>query len=293
MLYTWIVTSKNLNRIVRCLDGRSGGVRSSHARVVASCTGGGGVLLRVGTGDGDTAVLSEGNVEAVVVPAAAEEDKGVAESCDENNIENTEEDHALGDTDDVTTVRDTPGNGVQEPEKVGPAREHHVVAVDTNAVGRAASTEHGLKGEEHVGEGSKGEEAPLVVGRNIGSNEIANDPDPGEEDVEDNGGPRDAGEDAESEDSSGERDNPKNILGPEDLAGRTMATDLVRLGDNIPGEVSRHSKVGDGSHEVGDNPDVVPEAFTAAGLELESKKDESVECKNGSCSPEPIRTVLT
>lgn len=266
-----MVANKNLKRIVRCLDGRSGGVRSSHARVVAGGTGGGGVLLRVGTGDGDTAVLSEGNVEAVVVPAAAEEDKGVAESGDEDNIENTEEDHALGDTNDIAAVRDTPGNGIEEPEKVGPAREHHVVAVDTNTVGRPTGTEHGLEGKEHVGEGSKGEEAPLVVGRNIGGDEIANDPDPGEEDVEDDSGPRNAREDAKGEDSGGERDNPKDVLGPEDLAGRTMATDLVPLGDHIPGEVSRHSKVGEGSHEVGDDPDVVPEAFTAAGLELESK----------------------
>lgn len=246
-------------------------MRSSHAGVVAGSTSGGGVLLRIGTGDGDTAVLSEGNVEAVVVPAAAEEDKGVAESGDEENIKNAEEDHALGDTNDIAAVRDTPGNGIEEPEKVGPAREHHVVAVDTNTVGRASGAEHGLEGKEDVGKGSKGEEAPLVVGRNIGGNEIANDPDPGEEDVEDDGGPRDAGEDSEGEDGGGEGDNPKNVLGPEDLAGRTMATDLVPLGHNIPGEVSRHSEVGEGSHEVGDNPDVVPEAFTAAGLELESK----------------------
>lgn len=243
---------------------------SSDAGVVT----GGGVLLGVGTGDGDTAVLGEGDVEAVVVPAAAEEDKGVAESGDEDNIEDTEEDHALGNTNNVAAVRDTPGNGVEEPEEVGPAREHHVVLVDTNAVGRATGAEHGLEGEEHVGKSSESKEAPLVVGRNIGGDEIADDPDPGEEDVEDDGGPRDAGENAESEDGGRERDNPEDILGPEDLAGRTMRTDLVPLADNIPGEVSRHGKVGKGSHEVGDNPDVVPEAFTAAGLELESKKDE-------------------
>ena len=250
------------------------GVRSGHAGVMAGGTGGGGVLLRVGAGDGDTAVLSEGNVEAVVVPAAAKEDKGVAESSDEDDIENTEEDHALGNTNDVAAVRDTPGNGVEEPEKVGPAREHHVVAVDTDTVGRAAGAEHGLESEEHVGKSSESKEAPLVVGRNIGGHEIADDPDPGEEDVEDDGGPRDAGEDAQSEDGGRERDDPEDILGPEDLAGRTMATDLVPLADKIPSEVSRHGKVGEGSHEVGDNPDVVPDTFTAAGLELESKKDE-------------------
>ena len=239
-------------------------MRSSHTGVRA----GGGMLLRVGTGDGDTAVLSEGNVEAVIVPAAAEEDKGIAESGDEENVENAEEDHALGNTNNVAADRDTPGNGVEEPEKVGPAREHHVVAADANTVGRKAGAEQGLKGEEHVGKGGKGREAPLVVGRNIGGDKIANDPDPGEEDVEDNGGPRDAGEDAQGEDGGGERDNPKDILGPEDLTSGTMGTDLVPLGDHIPGEISRHSKVGEGSHEVGDNPDIVPEAFTAAGLEL-------------------------
>lgn len=232
------------------------------------------MLLGVSTGNGDTTVLSEGNVEAVVVPAAAEEDKGIAESGDKDDVEDAKEDHALGDTNDVAAVRDTPGNGVEEPEKIGPAREHHVVAVDTDAVGRAAGAEQGLESEEHVGKSSESKEAPLVVGRNIGGDEIANDPNPREEDVEDDGGPRDAGEDAEGENGSRERDNPEDILGPEDLAGRTVGTDLVPLADHIPGEVSRHGKVCEGSHEVGNDPDVMPEAFTAAGLELESKKDE-------------------
>lgn len=50
-----------------------------------------------------------------------------------------------------------------------------------------------------------------------------------------------------------------------------MLANLVPLADHVPGEVSRHSKVGEGSHQVGDNPDVMPQAFTATGLKFKSK----------------------
>lgn len=179
-------------------------MRVSHAGVGV----GGGMLLGISTGDGDAAVLGEGNIEAIVVPAAAEDDKGVAESGDEEDVENAKEDHALGDTNDIAAVRDTPGNGIEEPQEVGPAREHRVIAVDTNTVSRAAGAEQGLKSEEDVGKSGKGKETPLVVGRNIGGDEVTDDPDPREEDVENDGSPRDAGEDAHGEDSRGERDDP-------------------------------------------------------------------------------------
>jgi len=212
------------------------------------------LLLRVGAETGrDAAVLSESNVESIVVPAAGEGNEGKRSDGDSEKVKNAEEDEAGSDADDVAAVADAPGDRVQEPEEVNPAGEHGVVAADADAAGGAHAAVQGRVGEDEVGNEAEGKEAPLVVAAGVGGDEVADDPDPGEGDVEGDGGPGDAGEDAHGDDESRERDNPEDILGPEDLAEETIVADVVGLLDEIPGEVRGHGIVGDQANQVGDD----------------------------------------
>lgn len=131
-------------------------------------------LLRVQTVPvgADTAVLGEVQLHAVVVPLASEKQEGEGGAGHEQEVKGAEEDEALGDADDVAAVRNGEGDRVQEPEEVDPADEHGVVAADLDAVGGGAADPHGLEGEEEVGDGAEGVEAPLIAGGRVSGAEI-------------------------------------------------------------------------------------------------------------------------
>jgi len=252
----------------------------------------GRVLLRVGASvDWDTAILSEGNVETAIIPAAGEEDDSKGEADNQEQVENTKPDEGRGDTDNVAAIRQTPGNGINEPEEVGVAREHGVVPADADAGSAPHAVLEGRKSQEHVGENTKGEEAPLVVAAGVGGDEVGDDPDPGEEDVEEDGGPGDAGENTEGDDDGREGDNPEDILWPEDLTVDTVGS-AVCLGDEIPAEIRGHAEVGDEADEGSDDEEVVEEALTGSGAELVGEESEESHTKDGGDGVKPVGTAI-
>lgn len=111
----------------------------------------------------------------------------------------------MRDGDLVPAVVEAPSDGVEKPEEDEEEGDGAVVAVE-----RGGSEER--DGEEDVGEGAEGEEAPFVVGGRESAGEPGCDPspwsislrlgeeertnEPGECDVEYNGGPADAREQA-------------------------------------------------------------------------------------------------
>jgi len=246
------------------------------------------MLLRVGAGvDRDAAVLSEGNVETAIVPAAGEEDDGKGEADNQKEVEDAEPDHGTGDADDVAAVRETPGDGIDEPEKVGVAREHGVVPADADAGGAPHAVLESRKSQEYVGEDAKGKEAPLVVGAGVGRDEVGDDPDPREEHVEEDGGPGDAGENTEGDDNGREGDDPEDILWPEDLTVDAVGS-AVCLGDEIPAEIRGHGEVADEADKGGDDEEVVEEALTGSGAELVGEEGEESYAKDGGDGVKPV-----
>lgn len=74
-----------------------------------------------------TAILREVHVEHAVIPLPGQRQRRERQANNEEDVQNTEEDQALGDADDVAAVGNAKGNGVEQPEQVGIAREHEVV----------------------------------------------------------------------------------------------------------------------------------------------------------------------
>jgi hypothetical protein len=157
------------------LDGSMASLRVSSGRRVGGDAGSrcDRSLFGVDTTSGaDTAILREVQVHTAIVPAAGEEQDSRSSTEQQKHIENTKEDEALGDTDDVAAVRDGKGDGVQEPEEVDEAGQDGVVAADLEAQGMGAAGEESLEGEEDVGKGAKGVESPLVTGGRVGRAEV-------------------------------------------------------------------------------------------------------------------------
>lgn len=226
-------------------------------------------------GGPDAAVLGEGDVQAVVVPPAGEDEEGDGQDGHEEDVEDAEVDEAGGDADDVAGVGDAEGDGVVEPEEVGPGGQGEVVGAggaDVEAAEAAAALEEGAEGQEGPGEGAEGVEAPLVGGGGVGREEVGQDPGPGQGDVVADGSPRDAGDEAEGDGHDGERHDPVDKLGEEDLAVTVLG--LVDLGDHIPCEVRGEGVVGDGTGEESDGEEVVEDLLARAGDEGQAKEDE-------------------
>jgi len=141
---------------------------------------GGGALVREGAARGrHAAVLREGKVEPVVIPLAGEEDEGVRQDRDQQEIEDAEEDEARRDADPVAAVRETERDRVEKPDKVGPAGQSNVVARVADAAGAAVALRQSAEQEGEVGRLADGEEPPLVVASGVSREEVRENPETG------------------------------------------------------------------------------------------------------------------
>lgn len=237
-----------------CLDG--GASSGSGRGGVASA---GGVVLLLGEVAGlgvHTTVLGEGKAETVVVPAAREDEEHEGGDDDEKDIEDTVPDEALGDANVVGTISASPSDGIEEPKQVDPASQGRVVLGGLEATSVLAAVHKGVHGESKVGHGAEDEETPLVVGTSVGADEVADDPDPGEEDLVEDGGPGDTAQQAKGNDDDREEDNPADILGPEDLPNETPS-DIVCLRNTRPTEISSLGEVDDTANQESRDEQVV------------------------------------
>lgn len=223
----------------------------------------------------DTAVLGESEAETVVVPAAREEKEREAGDDDEQDIEDTVPDEALGDTDQVAAISTSPSDGVEEPEQVDPAGEGRVVLRGVKTASVLGAIGKGVHGESKVGHCAESEETPLVVGAGVGADEVADDPDPREEDLVEDGGPRDTAQQAEGDDNNGEEDDPADILGPEDLANETLG-DMVCLRHRRPAEISSLSEIDDTANQESRDEQVVEDLLASLCCPDESEKHQLV-----------------
>lgn len=217
----------------------------------------------------DTAILGEGNVKAIVVPAAGKNHEDPGSDRDHAEIEDTEPDEGPGDANAIAAVAKAPGDGIEQPEEVDPARQHRVVAGNTQALGANGAVTEGVDGESEPGHGAENEEAPLVVGGGKGADEVGDDPNPGSNNLVGDGGPRDAAEQTQCDDDDGELNYPEDIFGPEDLAGTVL--DIVCLWDDSPCEIGGLGEVDDGADGESSDEEVVEDAFTATRNPDESK----------------------
>jgi hypothetical protein len=223
-----------------------------------------GLLREDARGGVDAAVLGEGDVKPAVVPLAGEGQEDKAEERNQEHVQDAEEDEVGSDGDLVTTIRETPGDRVEQPEQIDPAAEEGVIADEADALGANGALVSGVDCQDDPGDGAESEESPLVVGGGVGTDKVADDPGPGEEDIVGDGGPRDARQQAHGQDDAGEGNDPVDVLGEEDLAAVTVVK-LVGGGDDRPAKIRGHGEVADGADEQGNGKDVVEDFLARAG----------------------------
>lgn len=123
-----------------------------------------------------TSILSEVQVHAAIIPLSSEEEESEGSTEHEEDVEDAKEDDITRHTDDVTTIRDGKGDGVEEPPEVDVGGEHCMVTTNLDTIGGGTTTPQGLEGEEEVGNGAEGVESPLVASSCEGRAEVGDDP---------------------------------------------------------------------------------------------------------------------
>lgn len=264
-------------------------------------------LLRVHTitiAAANPTVLREMKIHTAIVPPACEDEESNGRAAEQQQVQNTEKDHALGHADDVAAVGDGEGDGVEQPEEIDKAGEHGVVAADLDVVGAVAvvvgrggvagglaeggaACPEGLESKEEVGGGAEGVETPFVASSRVGGAEVRDDPDPSKEDVEQDGRPAHTADESQGNDDNGEGNDPEDVLGEEDLV-RQGGAPVERCWDDRVGETRGHGKVGDGADEEGDGEEVVEDLLAVSGPEAQGVVDEEGEGEDGHDGPEPV-----
>lgn len=247
-------------------------------------------LLRMqGVAGADTAVLGEVEVHAAIVPSAGKDEEGNRRTADKQKVENAKEDEALCGANDIGALGNGKSNWVQEPENVDVARKDAVVSANLDARRRVAATPKGLVSQNQIRKGAKGIEAPFVTRSRVGRAEVGNDPDPGQEDIEDNRRPANSTDQAKGNDDNGKGNDPEDVLGKEDLVRRRIASVEVRRNDRVC-EARGHGKVADGAGEESNDEEIVKDPFVIARSEAEREADEKDRPEDTHNSPKPARS---
>lgn len=247
------------------------------------------IFLGVNTmsvGGTDTTVLSEVQVHATIVPLAGENQETNGSAQDEKQVEDAKEDEALGDANDIATIRDGEGDGVQKPEEVNIARQGVMVTTDVSTTSVSSAGPQRLEGKEEVGDGAEGVETPLVSSLSVGRAEVGNDPDPRKEDVEEDGRPAHATNKPKSYDDDGKGDDPEDVLCEKDLICSSVV-DMKVLPDDVVGKTRGHCVVSDGTDEKGDGEEVVEDLLAIAWAETEEVVGEKADSEEASHSVKP------
>lgn len=188
MVGVGVVEGRSVRVASRSRGPRGGSVRGT-VRVGAgrgrrSHRGTGSVGGRVGTvllvqeaGRSTVRVLARGETETGVVELGDGHDVDEAVDGLGEEIEDTVEDHLRGGGDDVSSIGDTPGDRVEEPEGREDDGRGHVglVEVRAEASGRGATGTEEDDPDTDEGGATEGEESPLVDGGNESTDETSDD----------------------------------------------------------------------------------------------------------------------
>jgi len=272
-------SSRNPGRLSSSVRGRSHrGARSSGGRVSS-------VLLVEKTLVGTVRVFAGGEPETSVVEAG--DGDNVDEAIDGlgEEVEDTVEDHLGGRSDEVTSISDTPGDRVKEPES---REDDGRGEVGLGEVGTETSGRGATGNEEHIpdddeGSATEGEESPLVDGLNKGTDKAGDDHDNIKEDKDEDLREGKTGSESEFEEEEGSSDGPVDVSSVPDGSSRVLNTNVdpvlsessstnVFDLDSGSSEVGSHSEVGNRSSEADSSGELVESTLTHGASEGESEK---------------------
>ena len=181
---------------------------------------------------------------------------------------------------DVASLSQTPGDGIEEPQEDGQHATLEIDAVDrwAECAGVLACDESKDIDDVEESKHAEGEETPLVTGRDEGADETGDDHDLIHEDGDEDGRPWEASRQGEIQEQQWCGDDPVNVTDIEDLTGVSKGSSTWRAqeldGDGSLTKVGTHGKVGYRSHEGNGRGDIVEDAMRARFRETQTHEDE-------------------
>lgn len=211
--------------------------------------------------------------ESGVVEAAAHDEEESAKDGDGKEIEDAVEDHLACNRQSVASLRQTPGDGVDEPDESENAGQRgEGLGRAKGAALRVAPVVNEVD-EDELSQQTEDEVAPLVAGVGDGTAQPRDDPDLKETDSEEDGSPGQTADQEDSNENQGPSESPEDVADVEDRSsdrsvstgGRSSALVVVAgvhvLRDRGVSEIRRHGKVGDETDESRDGEQVVEDTL--------------------------------
>lgn len=210
--------------------------------------------------DGSRLTEVEANLGGVDLVVSEEQEE--AESRLGEDIEDTVEDGLRVGVDDVATLRQTPGNGVEEPEEDGQDTTLEEGRLDrsTKSVGVAATVNNEFVDDKEEGEHAKDPVTPLVRSLGESTNETSHDHDLIGQNSDSNGRPWDASGKEKIREKQWCGDEPINVPNVEDLASASAAhnsaSDELSLDGHLA-QIRSHGPVGNAGNSRDSSSNVV------------------------------------
>jgi hypothetical protein len=261
--------------------------------------------VNVGTGSADL-ILNRRVLLVVVVDvktktgrvnSAVTPDEEGTEDRLGDQVENTVEDGLRVRRDDVATLADTPGDGVEDPEQSGERATQGEAAADilSENVGVAATLPDENPDDVEESNAAKDEVAPLVGAADEGTNKTSNDHDFIDENDEEKSGPRHCGGQHQVEEKERGGDEPIDVADVEDLTVDTADLRHVRSAelniDGGPAEVGSHREVGNSGDHGDGSGDVVEDTVLTRLGHTQAQEDEGGSSHGSADSPVPVGTA--
>jgi hypothetical protein len=227
-----------------------------------------------------TFVVLDIKTQASRVNVPVSPDKESTEDGLGQEVEHTIEDGLRVGRDDVTSLSETPCDGVEDPQESSErsAKEERTLDVTSVGAGVNAGLPDQLVHNVNKSEAAEGEVSPLVLGLDESTDETGNNHDLVDEDGPQDSGPWHSGGEQKISQEKRSRNEPIDVADVVD--GTVSATNngvaaLVLDANGSESEVGTHGEVGNGSDKDNSSGDVVEDAVAARLALTEADEDEA------------------
>lgn len=212
------------------------------------------------------------------------------------DVEDTVEDSLRVGVNDVSTLRQTPGNRVEEPEEDGQntALEEGRLDGSTQSICVAATVDNELVDDKEEGEHAKDPVTPLVRSLGKGTNETSHDHDLIGQDGDKNGGPWDTGGKEKIREQQWCSDEPVNVPNVKDLASASAADDTAADEFSLDGHLAQirsHGPISNAGNGRDSSGDVVEETVRLGLGHRHTHENEGGDAHHRADGKVPVRSM--
>lgn len=224
------------------------------------------------------------------------EEQKESESRFGEDVEDTVEDGLRVGVNDVATLGQTPGNGVEEPEEDGEDTTLEEGRLDgsTQSIGVAATVDNKLVDDKEEGEHAKDPVTPLVRSLGESTNETSHNHDLIGQNGNENGGPWDAGGEEKIREQQWCSDEPVNVPNVEDLTSASAAHNTAANELSLDGHLAQirsHGPVGNAGNGRDSSSDVVEETVRLGLGHRHTHENEGGDAHHRADGKVPVRSM--